>query len=226
MGMVRYTREPGRCDFAREEYGGVSFLCGTLYVPGGLPERKISRRIRKLERGFLRNGVSCVLLPEGFPYGSGVSLRRPDELAFWHGIAHRVVLSWLESRGIAPGRACVCLRDVHLSGALRGTAQKLINSVRLLQIDVPGGAGEAYAAQLRREYGLPVLPPGERAGLTVSFCHDDQAQLVFSADAVCCGGLRISVPDLAFPEGFERCMPAALWQLGRLKPEDVRISCR
>ena len=186
------------------------------------------RRLRRAGRALRRNGVVRVLAPEELlPQLEELGLRRVDPEPFVRAQAATLALAALERWGLAPERAAVALRGARADWDLLRTAEALCPKVRSLIIDAAHG-GRELAQMLRREYGVPILPEGERG----------QAALVFQAG--CSGreevslelfglrprpaGLKLTVPRLE--EGDREDLPllAALWEGGRLRPEDIKIT--
>ena len=94
-------------------------------------------------------------------------------------------------------------------------------------VDAPRG-GTELAAWLRREFGVPILPPGEAGQVALHFQEGayprEEAALELFGPCPRLAGLSLSAPELA--EGDREDLPllAALWQGGRLGAEDIKIT--
>lgn len=189
------------------------------------------RRIRRVARLLRKQGVKRVLTPEEFPYRNlleegGLSMVETGE--FCRCLAAPVCMAALHQAGISPLSATVVLRGERVTRAMRMSALSLCPRVKNLLIAAPvGGAG--LQAELRREYGVPVLEDG-------GFRQPDAA-LHFSPAS----GAGKVVVDLSGPfpalknfifrqergELPENCaslpLLAALWEAGRLNPEDITV---
>lgn len=224
-GWIRYVRGKGR------DGGEVAGVCGvtlyslTLYEPEGLGERKLERRLERLERTLRKAGVSRVILPPDFPYRAWLRQVQPVEvLSFYRGAADLLTLGWLECRGIPAVRASVALAGPRVCPELRGAALGLCPRVRALRINVPGREGTAFAEGLQRSCGVPVLPPNAPADVAVSFGPTElEAELRLWGSMPDFGGLKLTAPGLNLPEELEQPLLALLWERGSLRREDVLV---
>ena len=187
-------------------------------------------RVRKAGRGLRRRGGLRLLAPRQF--GDWDALRalglRPVEPdGFLRGQSLPLTLEALARRGLAPDRATVALRGLRADREMARTAAGLCPLVRRLVVDAPRGGGE-LAGWLRREFGVPILPPGERGQVALRFCPEcggeEEPFLELFGPAPQLQGLTLTAPVLA--EGDREDLPllSALWEGGRLAAEDIKIT--
>lgn len=228
LGKLEYVRGPGKAELVPWEAGPLTLGQVTLYEPEGLSRWSLGRRLRKLERLLRRAGVGRVLVPPDFPYPEWAGQwRGVDPLPFYRAIADMLALAGLESRGLDPRRASVCLSAPRLNREVQETAERLCPVVRGLSIDVPGD-GADYAAWLHRQYGVPIRnaagadvtaafgPETRGGGLVLRLC-EEQLEL---------GGLTVTAPGLELPEGCEAQLLCLLWERGGLERERLVIQSR
>jgi hypothetical protein len=117
----------------------------------------------------------------------------------------------LERLGIPPKRAVLALEGARESRPMEQVALALCPAVRNLIIDAPGGA---LAARLRRDFGLPVLPPRSvRPDLTLAF---DPAPVLT--------GARFGLAGASLPRDCETLpLLSALWEVDLIQTKQVRI---
>lgn len=211
----------------------VRFLRGMVKKSSRTPEAVLRRRIGRVGKQLLRQGVERVVLPEDvsasyLPEGlrpvSTVPLRRALA-ADWCG-------ALLRFRGDSPTAARVLVTADALSGAVVRTVTELALRHRYLLLAVPYG-GEELCRRLRREYGVSVLlapTPEQAAGADLHIAFDPAAPLG--------GGFlplydeTLPLPPLLLPREVEEQLPmgadrgqliAALWEAGALRPGQVSI---
>ncbi len=129
------------------------------------------RRLRKAGRGLLRGGARRVLVPRDFrrwPLLRQLGLVPVETEGLVRANCVPLALAALASQGLSPDRATVALRGTRAGGEMARAARELCPRVRCLVVDAPSG-GEELARWLRREYGVPILPPGERGHLALRF---------------------------------------------------------
>ena len=187
------------------------------------------RRMARAGRTLRRFGVLRTLLPRDF--GRWEWLEREgfcpvDPSPFLRANAGNLAKAGLERRGVAPERATVSLSGLRADGGMFRAAAQLCPKVRRLVIDVPRG-GEELAEQLRREFGIPVLPPGERADLELRFQREGQgnspAALELFGRTPSLGGLHLSCPMLKEEDQEALDLLTVLWERGKLDPAQVKI---
>lgn len=211
LGWIRWSGDK-RLRLARERVFGMTLL--TLYLPRR--ERGRERRVKKGALLLAENRATRVLTPPEFelwPLLLEYGLRPVETVGLRCALAVPWVMEGLRRQGIAPERATVCLCGSRETPELVLTAFRLCPVVRNLVVDVPKGG--ALAERMRRQFGLPVLPPGSvRADLTLRF---SEGPLLENARFLWTGG--------TLPADCEILpMLSALWQCGRVRAEDIRIS--
>lgn len=209
---------------------------GRLY---GLPVLRVEadptgfwgeRRLRRSARGLRRGGALRVLAPPDFarwPDLAAFGLRPVEPELFVRAQSAPLALAALERRGLAPGRATVALRGTRADRDMARTAAALCPLVRGLVIDAPQG-GKELALWLRREFGVPVLPKGERGEVALSFQEGcpvpEEASLELWGPRPRLAGLRLSAPELEEADRENLPLLAALWEGGRLAPQAIKIT--
>lgn len=191
------------------------------------------RRLKRAGRSLCAGGAVRALVPAGFdrwPLLLKLGLRPVDPGAFLRAQAAPLAASLLERQGLAPDRATVALRGRRADGEMLRAALALCPRVRRLTISAPRG-GEELAAWLRREYGLPVLPadaPAQAALLLQPGTEPEDANpcpaLTLFGPEPDLAGLRLSAPDLAPTDREDLPLLSALWEGGRLGPEQLKIT--
>ena len=191
------------------------------------------RRLKRAGRSLCAGGAVRALVPAGFdrwPLLLKLGLRPVDPGAFLRAQAAPLAASLLERQGLAPDRATVALRGRRADGEMRRAALALCPRVRRLTISAPQG-GEELAAWLRREYGLPILPadaPAQAALLLQPGTEPEDANpcpaLTLFGPEPDLAGLRLSAPDLAPTDREDLPLLSALWEGGRLGPEQLKIT--
>ena len=191
------------------------------------------RRLKRAGRSLCAGGAVRALVPAGFdrwPLLLKLGLRPVDPGAFLRAQAAPLAASLLERQGLAPDRATVALRGRRADGEMLRAALALCPRVRRLTLSAPQG-GEELAAWLRREYGLPILPadaPAQAALLLQPGTEPEDANpcpaLTLFGPEPDLAGLRFSAPDLAPTDREDLPLLSALWEGGRLGPEQLKIT--
>jgi hypothetical protein len=191
------------------------------------------RRLKRAGRSLCAGGAVRALVPAGFdrwPLLLKLGLRPVDPGAFLRAQAAPLAASLLERQGLAPDRATVALRGRRADGEMLRAALALCPRVRRLTISAPQG-GEELAAWLRREYGLPILPadaPAQASLLLQPGTEPEDANpcpaLTLFGPEPDLAGLRLSAPDLAPTDREDLPLLSALWEGGRLGPEQLKIT--
>ena len=210
----------------RESLYGMEVLSARADPAGWLGEL----RLRRAGRGLRRGGAQRTLVPpefEGWPLLESCGLRPVDPGGLVRAQCLPLTVAALERRGTPPGRATVRLAGVRADRDMALAAARLCRAVRYLVISAPRG-GEELARWLRREFGVPVLPPEEGAHLSLRFhpgaAGEGQPALELFGLRPRLDGLRLSAPALA--EGDREDLPllAALWEGGRLRESGLKIT--
>ncbi len=223
----------GRLEFApggrgRAEAGelyGLRVLFSRADPEGFLGEARLRRAGRTLRRG----GAGPLLVPADFgrwPLMEGYGLEPVDPGPLVRAQGAPLALEALRRRGLEPGRATVALRGARADRAMRNAAVRLCRSVRRVAIDAPRG-GEELARWLRWEYGVPVLPAGERGDLALRFGPGGppgEAALELYGRLPGLDGLTLCAPELAAGDREDLALLTALWEGGRLKGSDIKIT--
>ena len=189
-----------------------------------------AHRLRRAARGLRRGGVLRVLTPPDFdswPALAGCGLRPVETERFVRAQSVSLALAALQRQGLVPGRSTVALRGLRADRDMARTAAALCPLVRGLVIDAPRGGGE-LALWLRREFGVPILPEGERGEVALSFQEGcpvpEEASLELWGPRPRLAGLRLSAPELEEADRENLPLLAALWEGGRLAPQDIKIT--
>lgn len=222
----------GQLVLAPKRWGKL--VAGSLY---GLPVLRAEAdcsgfwgewRLRRAGRALHRSGVRRVLAPgELLTALADFGLKRIDWEPFVRAQSVPLVLAALERQGLAPDRATVALRGVRVDRDMARTAARLCPKVRGLIIDAPRG-GRELAQWLRREFGVPVLPEGERGQMALAFQEGgsllEERTLRLYGVRPELGGLRLSAPSLEGRDREELSLLTALWEGGKLGPGDIKIT--
>lgn len=188
------------------------------------------RRLRRAGKGLRRGGALRVLVSGDFdrwPALAALGLRPVEVETFVRNQSVPLTLELLERQGLAPDRATVALRGLRADRDMARTAAALCRRVRSLVVDAPRG-GEELAAWLRWEFGVPVLPPGEGCHAALCFHPNcprrEETALELYGPRPGLAGLTLSAPRLA--EGDREDLPllSALWEGGKLGPDDIKIT--
>lgn len=189
-----------------------------------------ARRLRRAGKSLRRGGALRVLVPGDFdlwPALTSFGLRPVEVDAFVRNQSATLALELLERRGLTPDRAVVALRGVRADRDMARTAAALCRQVRGLVVDAPRG-GEELAAWLRREFGIPVLPPGEGCHAALCFHPDcprrEGEALELYGPRPRLAGLALSAPRLAEEDREDLPLLSALWEGGKLGPDDIKIT--
>lgn len=204
---------------------GLSVLRAEADLDGFWGERRLCRAGRELHRG----GVLRVLAPRNFsrwPLLERFGLRPVDPESFVRSQSAGLALEALECGGLTPDRATVALRGTRVDHDLARTAVQLCPHVRRLVVDAPRG-GEALALWLRQEFGVPVMPPQEEGQVALRFqaecARKEKTALDLYGFQPGLAGLSIAAPGLAEEDRENLPLLAALWEGGRLNPDDIKI---
>lgn len=188
------------------------------------------RRLRRAARELRRGGVLRVLTPSDFdrwPLLEIFGLRRVDPELFVRAQSVPLALEVLARQGLAPDRATVALRGVRADREMARAAAELCPKVRRLVVDAPRG-GRELAQWLRREFGVPILPPDEVGQAALRFQEGrpvpEKAALDLFGLQPDLAGLTLTAPGLAEQDREDLALLAVLWEGGRLKPENIKIT--
>lgn len=216
----------GRGKLAPGRLYGLSVLRAEADLAGFWGER----RLRRAGKGLRRGGVLRVLVPEDFdhwPELVPLGLRPVEVEAFVRNQSAALALELLRRQDVPPDRAVVALRGARADRDMARTAAALCRQVRSLVVDAPRG-GEELAGWLRREFGVPILPPGEGCHAALCFHPNcprrEETVLELYGPRPRLAGLTLSAPRLG--EGDREDLPllSALWEGGKLGPDDIKIT--
>lgn len=224
VGELICLREKGRGRREQVKLGPLEAVRWTVYVPEGLSEWRLERRLRRAERELWLAHVGRVVLRAGFPYGDRLRRLRPvDPLPLWRETADVLALGALDAQGVPYSRGTVALSAPRLCAELESAAERLCPLVRGLLIDAPGG--EDYARYLQAKFGLPVTPPAAGAEVTVAFGPGGgrwgrRLELYGQAEL---GGLTVAVQGAELPEDCRDQVLVLLWERGEVKREQLTV---
>ena len=205
---------------------GLSVLRAEADPSGFWGERRLRRAGKTLRLG----GALRVLVPRDFsrwPLLERFGLRPVEVEGFVRAQSVPLALALLERRGISPDRATVALRGRRADRNMVRTAAELCPRVRHLVVDAPQG-GEELAQWLRREFGVPILPPGEVGHAALRFqagCPQrGEEALDLYGPRPRLAGLSLAAPGLAEEDREDLPLLAALWEGGKLERNGVKIT--
>ncbi|MCI9157320.1 MAG: hypothetical protein HFF44_10355 [Lawsonibacter sp.] len=216
----------GRGKAAAGRLYGLSVLRTEVDRAGFWGEYRLDRAGRNLRRG----GVLRVLVPKGFdrwPLLERFGLRPVEADSLVRAQSVPLALEALERQGLAPDRATVALRGIRADREMARTAAALCAQVRRVVVDAPNG-GTELARWLRRELGVPILPPGERGQVALEFqpggARREETLLQLYGPRPELAGLTLSAPGLAEEDREDLPLLAALWEGGKLDRNDIKIT--
>ena len=214
------------------------FLCAEIARGPRTAEMTLRRRVNAAARRLRRAGVTRVVLPEGFPWGSQLEkygVRPVSTLSLRRRLAADWVRGALAEAGVSPAGARVAVSAAQMTGELVRTVTELSLRHRYVLLDVPYG-GEELCRRLRREYGISLLlgPDREQLEGAEALVLFDRRPDLSLANPV---ALRLydeeqALPPLALPPGMEEAVPpgvdrgqllAVLREAGALKREQIAL---
>jgi len=186
--------------------------------------------LKRAGKNLRLGGALRVLVPRGFdrwPVLEAFGLRQVDPELFVRAQSVPLALGSLERQGLAPEYATVALRGLRADRDMARAAVELCPKVRRLVVDAPQG-GRELAQRLRREFGVPILPPGELGQTALRFQEGSPALEETTLDLFGpqpkLAGLTLTALGLAEEDREDLPLLAALWEGGRLGPEDIKIT--
>ena len=239
IGMLSW-KEPGK----REKTVAVKersvlrmrFWCAEVLRGPRTPEAVLRRRVAAAGKRLRKQGVTRVVLPEDFSYGSQLEkwdLHPVSTLGLRRGIAADWVRWLLTEQGAPAAGARVAVSAEQLTGEVVRTVTELSLRHRYVLLDLSRG-GEDLCRQLRREYGVSLLlgPSKEQleeAEVLVLFdpredCHSRRTLALYDETA--------SLPPLLLPPALEEKLPkgcdrgqllATLREQGALRPGQITV---
>lgn len=225
VGYIRCTHEKGQASVAVKNLYGVKLVCAVLYIPDRARPKAVERRLMGIVRVFQRSSVSRVILPKDFPYRERLRcFKEIDGLNFYRAVADVLALGWLEAHGLMAAQSCVTLAGTRLCPELEYTARHLCCDVRRICIEVPGGEAELFAAELQREFGVPVTPCGIPSDLTVEFGPTEKSgQLRLWGEQPYLDGLQLRAEGIELSEELQLPILTLLWEMGYLRRQQLQI---
>ena len=225
LGLLDYERG-GRGRAEAAELYGLPVLRAAADPEGWLGER----RLRRAGKGIRRAGGLRVLTPVGFDRWdllSPLGLKPVDPAPLLRVWSLRLTVAALERQGLTPDRAVVALRGLRADGEMARVAVRLCPRVRYLVIRAPRG-GEELARWLRREFGIPVLPPGETSQVDLCFQPDGGRaaglELELYGGSPNLSGLVLRAPELAEGHQTDLSLLTALWEGGKVDENTLKIT--
>lgn len=225
VGQLRWL-DRGRGRPERGSLYGLPVLRVEAPLKGFWAERRLARAGRDLRRA----GALRVLAPKGFdrwPLLVANGLAPVETDAFVQAQSAPLAIQALERRGVAPDRATVALRGVRAGREMARAAAELCPRVRHLVVSAPKG-GRELSGWLWREFGIPVLPEEEQGQVALCFqagcAPREETALTLYGPAPELAGLTLAAPDLAEGDRDDLPLLAALWQGGKLRREDIKIT--
>jgi hypothetical protein len=186
-------------------------------------------RLRRTGRNLYRSGALQILAPKNF--GGWSVLRQQgiapiDPLPLLRDQSARLALESLCRQGREPGKNAVALRGRRAGRDMERAALRLCGQVRRLVIEAPEG-GDELARWLRRQYGMPILPPEEQT--PVEICFDPmpsaaETSLRLFGTEPSLGGLQLTAPELKPGDKSDLSLLFVLWEGGILQECDLKIT--
>lgn len=180
------------------------------------PETVLRRRVAAAGKRLRRQGVTRVILPEGFAFGAQLArcgLRPVSTLALRRELAADWVRWLLAEKGLSAAGARVAVTAAQLTGEVARTVTELTLRHRYVLLDLPCG-GEELCRQLRREYGVSLLlgPAREQLeGAEALVLFDQRTDLARKNPAVLAlYDEAAPLPPLSLPPALEERLPAGL----------------
>ena len=162
IGMLIW-KEPGKREKAvavkERSILRVRFWCAEVQRGPRTPEAVLRRRVAAAGKRLRKQGVTRVVLPEGFAYGQ--QLEKWDQHPVsTQGLRRAIAADWvrwlLMEQGTPTAGARVAVSAERLTGEVVRTVTELSLRHRYVLLDLPRG-GEDLCRQLRREYGVSLL---------------------------------------------------------------------
>lgn len=216
----------------REYVMELPLAAARLTLPMDEKEKYITRLVRKGAKALSKAGVRRLLTAPDNPWWEELrqwGLVPVESEGLVQALAAPLALAALSRQGRTPERSSVALVGKRVNRAFFQAAMQLSTRVRSVAVVAPEG-GEALAAELRAEYGIPVLTAAESADAQVTLCFSP-GELRGGGEVLGLCGLRPqlgglileSEKQLPLPEEERLAFLTILWETGRLSPDDLRI---
>lgn len=216
-----WASDGGRGKVQRGEVLGLPILECRVDLDGRWGKRRAEKALRRLAK----RGAGQVLLPREFPWPElparfGLTAVEPTPLI--RAMAAPLALAALDRGGVERDRACVALAGRPGTGEMARAAHQLCGQVRRLALP-PGELADG----LRREYGIPILPPDSPAHAALLFQREGRADapcvLRLWAGEEGLDGLTIQCPILPEGQGEDIFLLSALYQTGKVGRQDLKV---
>ena len=239
IGMLIW-KEPGKREKAvtvkERSILRARFWCAEVQCGRKTPEAVLRRRVTAAGKRLRKQGVTQVVLPEGFAYGPQLEkwgLHPVSTQSLRQAIAADWVHWLLAEQGVLTAGAKVAVSAARLTGEVAWTVTELSLRHRYVLLDVPRG-GEELCRQLRREYGVSLLldPSNEQL-------EEADALVLFDARENCRNRRSLPLydeaaplPPLLLPPALEEKLPkgcdrgqllAVLRDQGVLRPGQITV---
>ena len=220
LGQLVY-RDNGRGRAERIQLYDLPLLRAEIPTAGLWRQHRLHRAARQL----FRHQVRLALVPEGFSQWEALrqwSISPVDTTPLLRALSAPLALVALADLGIDPAQATVTLLGRDGDRDIARTAQALCPQVRHLVLSSQG-----LADWLRREYGIPVLPPDSPSQLTICFGayphRPSSPVLDLSAGSAGLAGLVLSCPALKPEDQQKLSLLTALWQHGKISLSEIKV---
>jgi len=225
IGYIRCACGKGRVSTVVENLYGVQVMTAVLYVADGERAQRTERKLTWLSRKFQKNSISRIIVAPDFPYCERLrNFKMVDGLDFYRAVADVLAFGWLETHGFVVAQSCVSLAGTRLSPELEYTARRLCYYVRGICIEVPGVEAELFAAELQRDFGIPVMPRGIRSDLTIEFGSTEKGgQLRLWGEQPYLDGLQLCAEGIDLPKELRLPILSLLWEKGYLQRQKLQI---
>lgn len=157
LGYIEFEEGGGKSRLTKEKRLGGTFL--VLNMGRGAQGMLAGRRAERAARQMREQGVRRAVFPIDFPH-TAVFLRfgitPVDPLPLRIALCVPFVKSRLKSLGLTDTQAVIAIAGNHMTSEIAETARALALSYRYVMLSV-GSGGEAFARELRRQYGISLL---------------------------------------------------------------------
>lgn len=157
LGYIEFEEGGGNARLAQEKRLGGTFL--VLDMGRGARGLLSGRRAVRAALQMRQQGVRRAVFPVDFPHTaiflrSGIS--PVDPLPLRKALCVPFVRNQLEALGLSETQAVIAIAGEHMTSELAEITRTLAISYRYVMLSVRSG-GEAFARELRRQYGISLL---------------------------------------------------------------------
>ena len=157
LGYIEFHENSRKARLEQERRLGGTFL--VLDMGRSTQGFFASRHAARAAKRMLEHGVRRAVFPLDFPY-TAIFLRHGiipvDPLPLRRILSALFVRRKLDALGLTGTQAVIAIAGESMSAELEQTVRTLALSYRYVLLSVPSG-GEAFAQQLRRQYGISLL---------------------------------------------------------------------